>query len=42
MHKVPYYTNMAAATAAVQAIRSMKARNFHIAPLQSYFPKDAA
>jgi len=42
MHKVPYYTNMAAALATVQAIRAMKARNFHIAPLQSYFPKDAA
>ncbi|MBU6235914.1 MAG: carbamoyl-phosphate synthase large subunit [Alphaproteobacteria bacterium] len=42
MHKVPYYTNMAAAQAAVLAIRSMKARSFHIAPLQSYFDKDAA
>jgi carbamoyl-phosphate synthase large subunit len=42
MHKVPYYTNMAAAVAAVQAIRAMKARSFHIAPLQSYFPKEAA
>jgi carbamoyl-phosphate synthase large subunit len=43
MHKVPYYTNMAAAVAAVQAIRAMKARNFHIAPLQSYFTgEDAA
>ncbi len=42
MHKIPYYTNMAAATAAVQAIRSMKARSFHIAPIQSYFPSEAA
>ncbi|NBX66071.1 MAG: carbamoyl-phosphate synthase large subunit [Proteobacteria bacterium] len=42
MHKVPYYTNMAAAIAAVQAIRAMKARSFHIAPLQSYFVGDAA
>jgi len=41
MHKIPYYTNMAAATAVVQAIKSMKARNFHIAPIQSYFD-DAA
>jgi carbamoyl-phosphate synthase large subunit len=41
MHKVPYYTNMAAATAAVQAIRSIRARDFHIAPIQSYFD-DAA
>ena len=41
MHKIPYYTNMAAATATVQAIKSMKARSFHIAPIQSYF-SDAA
>jgi carbamoyl-phosphate synthase large subunit len=43
MNRVPYYTNMAAAIAAVQAIRSMQARSFHIAPLQSYFNgQDAA
>jgi len=43
MNRVPYYTNMAAALAAVQAIRSTLARSFHIAPLQSYFAdKDAA
>ncbi|MCB9986061.1 MAG: carbamoyl-phosphate synthase large subunit [Rhodospirillales bacterium] len=42
MHKVPYYTNMAAATAAVQAIRSIRARDFHIAPIQSYFETQAA
>ena len=37
MNKVPYYTNMAAAVAAVQAIRAMKARSFTFTTLQGYF-----
>ncbi len=37
MHKIPYYTLLTAAKAGVQAIRAMKSRDIHVAPLQSYF-----
>ena len=37
MHKVPYYTNLAAATAAIGAIRSMQSKDFDVKPLQGYF-----
>jgi carbamoyl-phosphate synthase large subunit len=37
MHKIPYYTLLTAAGAAVQAIRALKARELDVAPLQSYF-----
>lgn len=37
MHKIPYYTLLTAAKAGVQAIRAMKAREIHVAPLQSFF-----
>jgi carbamoyl-phosphate synthase large subunit len=40
MHKVPYYTNLAAATAAIGAIRSMVAKDFDVKPLQSYFNQE--
>jgi carbamoyl-phosphate synthase large subunit len=36
-YKIPYYTLLSAARAGVQAIRAMRARAFHIAPLQDYF-----
>ena len=36
-YKIPYYTLLTAARAGVQAIRAMRARAFHIAPLQDYF-----
>jgi carbamoyl-phosphate synthase large subunit len=41
MHKIPYYTLLTAAKAGVQAIRAMKSREIHVAPLQSYFPPQA-
>ncbi|MDX3926813.1 MAG: carbamoyl-phosphate synthase large subunit [Shinella sp.] len=37
MQKVPYYTTMAGAEAAAQAIRALKAGNLEVRPLQSYF-----
>ncbi|MCD8520244.1 MAG: carbamoyl-phosphate synthase large subunit, partial [Alphaproteobacteria bacterium] len=37
MHKIPYYTLLTAATAAVQAIKALKGRDLTVAPLQSYF-----
>jgi carbamoyl-phosphate synthase large subunit len=39
-YKIPYYTLLTAARAGVQAIRAMKARELHVAPLQDYFPAD--
>ena len=39
MNKIPYYTLMTAATAAVQAIHALKDRDLDVASLQSYFPK---
>jgi len=37
MHKIPYYTLLTAASASVQAIQALKARDLDVAPLQSYF-----
>jgi carbamoyl-phosphate synthase large subunit len=43
MNKIPYYTLLTAANAAVQAIQAVKAKEIEVAPLQSYFeaPKPA-
>ncbi|MCB1840794.1 MAG: carbamoyl-phosphate synthase large subunit [Rhodospirillales bacterium] len=37
MNKIPYYTLMTAAKAALEAIKAIKARELTVAPLQSYF-----
>jgi len=37
MQKVPYYTTMAGAEAAAQAIKALRAGNLEVRPLQSYF-----
>ncbi|MDH6266931.1 carbamoyl-phosphate synthase large subunit [Rhizobium sp. SG_E_25_P2] len=37
MQKVPYYTTMAGALAAAEAIRALKAGNLEVKPLQAYF-----
>ena len=37
MNKIPYYTLLTAAGAAVQAIQAVKAKEIEVAPLQSYF-----
>jgi carbamoyl-phosphate synthase large subunit len=37
MQKVPYYTTMAGALAAAEAIKALKAGNLEVRPLQSYF-----
>ncbi|MCK6418392.1 MAG: carbamoyl-phosphate synthase large subunit [Alphaproteobacteria bacterium] len=37
MNKVPYYTLMTAARAAVQGIQALRSRELTVAPLQSYF-----
>jgi carbamoyl-phosphate synthase large subunit len=42
MHKIPYYTLLTAAKAAVQAIRALKSREIGVAPLQSYFEEEKA
>ncbi len=39
MNKIPYYTLITAATAAVQAIHALKDRDLDVHSLQSYFPK---
>ncbi len=36
-HAIPYYTTVAGARAAVQAIAALQAGNLEVAPLQSYF-----
>ena len=36
-HAIPYYTTIAGARAAVQAIAALRAGNLEVAPLQSYF-----
>ncbi len=41
MNKIPYYTLLTAASAAVQAIRAIKAKDITVASLQSYFETDA-
>jgi carbamoyl-phosphate synthase large subunit len=40
MNKIPYYTLLTAAGAAVQAIKAVKAKEIEVAPLQSYFPAE--
>jgi carbamoyl-phosphate synthase large subunit len=40
MNKIPYYTLLTAAGAAVQAIKALKGREIEVASLQSYFPAD--
>ena len=37
MNRIPYYTLLTAANAAVQAIQAVKAKEIEVAPLQSYF-----
>jgi carbamoyl-phosphate synthase large subunit len=37
MHKIPYYTLITSARAAVLAIRAMRAKDLDVEPLQSYF-----
>ncbi len=39
-YNIPYYTLLSAARAGVQAIRSMKAQEMDVTPLQDYFNKD--
>ncbi|MEM6781799.1 MAG: carbamoyl-phosphate synthase large subunit [Pseudomonadota bacterium] len=39
-HKIPYYTLLTAARAGVQAIRTLKARDMDVKPLQDYFSDD--
>ena len=38
MNKLPYYTNLHAAKAAIGAIRAMKSKDFDVKALQEYFP----
>jgi carbamoyl-phosphate synthase large subunit len=38
MNKIPYYTLLTAASAAVRAIGAIKAKDIDVASLQSYFP----
>lgn len=40
MHKIPYYTNMAAAKAGIQAIRYMKDREFNFKPIQAFIAEN--
>ncbi len=40
MNKIPYYTLLTAANAAVQAIQAVKAKEITVAPLQSYFDEE--
>jgi carbamoyl-phosphate synthase large subunit len=42
MNKIPYYTLLTAARAAVKAIEAIKAKDIEVASLQSYFDGDAA
>ena len=37
MNRVPYYTTLSGATAAVQAISALRSGQLEVAPLQSYF-----
>ncbi|MDJ0932599.1 carbamoyl-phosphate synthase large subunit [Breoghania sp.] len=41
LHKVPYYTTLAGAIAAVLAIEAYKTGNLEVRPLQDYFPRVA-
>ncbi len=40
-YKIPYYTLLSAARAGVQAIRTLRARDMNVAPLQAYFDEPA-
>jgi hypothetical protein len=40
MHKLPYYSNLAAAKAGIQAIRYMKGREFSFKPIQEFIAED--
>lgn len=42
MNKIPYYTLLTAARAAVEAIKAIKAKDIEVASLQSYFPDEKA
>ncbi|MBX2834854.1 MAG: carbamoyl-phosphate synthase large subunit [Micavibrio sp.] len=42
MNKIPYYTLLTAARAAVQAIEAIKSKDIDVASLQSYFPKKSS
>jgi carbamoyl-phosphate synthase large subunit len=42
MNKIPYYTLLTAARAAVKAIEAIKSKDIEVASLQSYFESDAA
>ncbi|MEZ5815233.1 MAG: carbamoyl-phosphate synthase large subunit [Alphaproteobacteria bacterium] len=42
MNKIPYYTLLTAAGAAVQAIRAIKAKDIDVTALQDYFPAPKA
>jgi hypothetical protein len=39
MHKLPYYTNLHAAKAAIGAIRAINAKDYDVKSLQDYFPQ---
>jgi carbamoyl-phosphate synthase large subunit len=39
MHKMPYYTNLHAAKAAIGAIRAINAKDYDVKSLQDYFPQ---
>ena len=39
MHKVPYYTTLAGAIAAVRGIKALSTGNLDVRPLQTYFSK---
>ena len=37
LHKIPYYTTVAGARAAISAIAALKSGSLEVAPLQAYF-----
>ena len=39
LSKIPYYTTLAGALAAVEGIAALKSGSLEVAPLQSYFKK---
>ena len=42
LNKVPYYTTIAGSIAAADAIAALVRDEIRVAPLQTYFPRDAA
>jgi carbamoyl-phosphate synthase large subunit len=40
LNKIPHYTLLTAAKAAIQAIRAIQAKDIHVAPLQDYFEEE--